>query len=972
MFLKSIDLFGFKSFAEKSHIQFTDGISALIGPNGCGKSNVVDAVKWVLGEQATKTLRAERMEDIIFNGTDTRKPLNVAEVTLTLENDGVLPLDFPEITIRRRLFRSGESEYFVNGAPVKLRDVRELFYDTGIGKTAYSIMEQGKIDQILSTRPEDRRALFEEAAGITRYKMRGREADRKLERTEANMHEVDSVLTEVRRSYDTLKRQAEKTTSYRALREEQFNLEVDLQVARLLQYREQEEQFQQRSEASRQERDHLKTEIDGLNEKLETELSRVNSMESRLVEVQKRLYGLELEKSSRTERIALIRNQQAQLEDQIESERGRLKGLARKADEQEQAAVTAERSEEETRLQITEADRAVTAVQERIARSQERQKEAREQIRQAEETILSNERSITQCQKELRAVTDELVGALDTKLKESGYSSAERARHEEALKAALDQMGITLRGRREALQDHLRLGGADERRAAAEQAFSALEEALGTLSGAIERYQGAIPRFLDDFLAPEGTMTRKRSLDDRVEQLQEANRGLRDKIRELNEEIQTLQQTIDTERENLEQMKLNRVQLENRAAAHHEAARRHRREMEETRRHQKELEARIEGDQRRARELEGQTAALQKEHDDLARQEEELRRELKRLEQDIAGNNKSLQAEEEKLRRSMQSLAQAQSKLEGLQVKLAEKRTEIRGLYDSFSERHGRDLREFESRQPSFEGDQKQLRDEMSRVRGELKELGSVNLMAVEEFAEVSDRYEFLSGQLADLRTARDDLVRVTAEIRRESQQLFVETYNRVRKNFHTIFRRLFGGGRAELRLIDPDNVLDSGIDILVQPPGKKLESITLLSGGERSMTAVALLFATFMVRPAPFTLLDEIDAALDEHNVGRFVNMLHEFAEQSQFIVITHNKKTVAGANTLLGVTMQESGVSQIVALRIDGKGNDGEAGADQGAAGSGTAEGQADQDLQLDLGGESAPEQSLPEQPVLDESRE
>ncbi|MFO8041759.1 MAG: AAA family ATPase, partial [Alkalispirochaeta sp.] len=176
MFLKSIDLFGFKSFAERTHIKFTDGISALIGPNGCGKSNVVDAVKWVLGEQATKSLRAERMEDVIFNGTDSRKPVNVAEVTLTLHNDGVLPLEFPEITVKRRLFRSGDSEYFINGAPVKLKDLRELFYDTGIGKSAYSIMEQGKIDQILSTKPEDRRSLFEEAAGITRYKMRGREA----------------------------------------------------------------------------------------------------------------------------------------------------------------------------------------------------------------------------------------------------------------------------------------------------------------------------------------------------------------------------------------------------------------------------------------------------------------------------------------------------------------------------------------------------------------------------------------------------------------------------------------------------------------------------------------------------------------------------------------------------------------------------------------------------------------------------
>jgi chromosome segregation protein len=921
VFLKSIDLFGFKSFAGKSHIQFTDGISALVGPNGCGKSNVVDAVKWVLGEQATRSLRAERMEDVIFNGTDTRKPLNVAEVTLTLENDGVLPLDVPEITVRRRLFRSGESEYFINGAPVKLRDVRELFYDTGIGKTAYSIMEQGKIDQILSNRPEDRRALFEEAAGITRYKVRGREADRKLERTAANMHEVESVLTEVRRTYETLKKQAAKTTAYRDLRERQFELEVDLQIARLQQYREQEELFAGRAGTVAAERERIKGEIDGLNRKLETELHRVNSMEGRLVEVQKRLYGLELEKNSRVERIALIREQRAQLDDRIETEQQRIRGLERRLQEQKAASEEAERRALETEEQIREAALAITAVQDRITRGNERRQTARRSIAEAEQKIGGNEGRIADFQKELRAVIDELVGALDTKLRESGYSSAERLRNEETLTAALEQLRITLRGRRDALLDHLNLEtDARNLKAAAEQSFSALDASVTGLGDALTRYRDSIPRFLDDFLAPEGTMTRKRMLDDNVESLQESNRTLREQIRTLGEEIEALRETIDTERSNLEQMNLNRVQLENHRETQRETARRHKRDMDETERQKRELQQHIERDQQRAGELESQVTTLQKEHDEFLHQEKSLREELHTLEQEIAGNNESVREEEESLKGLMQSLAEAQARAEEIQVRVAEKRAEIRSLHDSFSERHGRDLREFEDRQPSLEGDQKALREELQRIRTDLRELGSVNLMAVEEFAEISDRHDFLSGQLTDLKTARDDLVRITSEIKRESQQLFLETYNRIKKNFHTTFRRLFGGGRAELRLMDPDDVLDSGIDILVQPPGKKLESITLLSGGERSLTAVALLFATFMVRPSPFTLLDEIDAALDEHNVSRFVSMLNEFAQTSQFIVITHNKKTVAGANTLLGVTMQESGVSRVVAIRING----------------------------------------------------
>ena len=234
MFLKSVEIFGFKSFADRSKIEFTEGISALLGPNGCGKSNIVDSIKWVLGEQATRMLRAERMEDIIFNGTENRKPLNVAEVTLTLSNDeGVLPIDISEISIKRRLHRSGESEYFINNTPARLKEIRELFFDTGIGKTSYSIMEQGKIDEILSSKPEERRYIFEEAAGITKFKQKAAEADRKLQKTEDNMRQVEGILGEVKRSYDNLKKQSEKTGDFRKYREEIFNLELDIHLLKL-------------------------------------------------------------------------------------------------------------------------------------------------------------------------------------------------------------------------------------------------------------------------------------------------------------------------------------------------------------------------------------------------------------------------------------------------------------------------------------------------------------------------------------------------------------------------------------------------------------------------------------------------------------------------------------------------------------------------------------------------------------------
>ncbi len=924
MFLKSIDLFGFKSFADKSHIDFTDGIAALIGPNGCGKSNVVDAVKWVLGEQATRSLRAERMDDVIFNGSETRKPLNVADVTLTLENDGVLPMDVPEVTIRRRLFRSGDSEYFVNGAPVKLKDLRELFYDTGIGKSAYSIMEQGKIDQILSNRPEDRRMLFEEAAGITRFKVRGREADRKLERTEQNMREVETVLSEVKKSYETLKKQAEKTSRYRELREEVFRLEVGLQLSRLTQFRKQEEEQTARGVQFEEERRTLKTSIDSLNEKLESELSRVNSMESRLVEVQKRLYGVELEKSSRAERATLIKEQREQLEERIEAEKVRLKALSTRSGNARQEAEAGEKAAHETERQITEVEHGIKGIGERIARGQQRQKDARQGIHEREKKISTIDNEIADIQRELRQVTDELVAALDSRLQESGYSAGERSRAETALQEALEQFHITLEGRAVALQEHVRIQQQSESEPylnRLDAAFKTLRENLNSIDRAFQTYQNAIPRFLDDFLAPEGTITRKRMLDDTIERLQQESINARGQIQELTKEIQHLQESIEEERVNQEQMKVNRVQLQGRREQQLDSARRHLKEAEDLERQHRELDQRIGSDQERSELLARQFTKMHEELETLQEQEQELQEELKTLEVSIASDNRSLEEEEGRLKKSMQRLAQIQSRIEEVHLRTAEKRTEIRSLFEGFLERHGRDLREFEKETEIPAEDQKQLREQIQRAREALRELGNVNLMAVEEFTEVSDRYEFLNTQITDLRTAREDLVRVTAEIKRESEQLFVDTYNRIRKNFHTVYRRLFGGGRAELRLINPDVVLESGIDILVQPPGKKLESIALLSGGERSMTAVALLFATFMVRPSPFTLLDEIDAALDEHNVGRFVQMLREFSEQSQFIVITHNKKTVAGANTLLGVTMQENGVSQIVTVKLEGE---------------------------------------------------
>ncbi|MDR3199914.1 MAG: AAA family ATPase, partial [Spirochaetales bacterium] len=331
MFLKTVELFGFKSFAERSRIEFSDGISALLGPNGCGKSNVVDAIKWVLGEQATKSLRADKMEDVIFNGTESRKPLNVAEVSLTLANDsGLLPMDVPEIVIKRRLYRSGESEYSINNTSVRLKEVRELFYNTGIGKSAYSIMEQGKIDQILSNKPEERRMIFEEAAAITKFRMKGQEAERKLEKTEENMRQVEGIIAEVKRSYDSLKVQCDKTLRYRKLTEESFELDRDIQLLRLKVFLETEQEKKTALNEKTSRRDTIKKEIDGLNEFLEKNLDSVNAMESKFSESQNRIYAIGLERQNLESQDRMIGERLSEFEAKITADEAREKSIKEK------------------------------------------------------------------------------------------------------------------------------------------------------------------------------------------------------------------------------------------------------------------------------------------------------------------------------------------------------------------------------------------------------------------------------------------------------------------------------------------------------------------------------------------------------------------------------------------------------------------------------------------------------------------
>ncbi|MDR2021227.1 MAG: AAA family ATPase [Treponema sp.] len=954
MFLKSLDIFGFKSFADRTRVEFADGITALLGPNGCGKSNVVDAIKWVLGEQASRAMRAEKMEDVIFNGTENRKALNVAEVTLTLVNEkGLLPLDMTEIQIKRRLYRSGESEYYINSAPVRLKEVRELFWDTGVGKAAYSVMEQGKIDQVLSSRPDERRYLFEEAAGITRFKIRSAEAERKLAKTEENMRQVESILGEVKRSYDTLKIQADKTLKYRALREEIFRFELDIQLLRLKQFKYDRDERTENLRKRTGERDAIRGEIDAINRSLEENMDVVNSMEAELIEHQKNIYGLAVEKNAREKEAKLLAEQRAETKAAIQQSEGRERTVGSRIEELTGDAEEQDGVVRDLQKKVRDIEENIASFEENIQLAASRIGENDAGVRKNEEEISTLERKRAEYERDLEAITDDIVAALDAGLKEAGYSAAERRNAEAALEETLGRLRTLLGGRETLLRD---LAAAADRAAAGGQlpAPGELKHISERLAGALadaegysakvlelfESYRKSTPTFIDEFLAPEGIITKKRFYDAKIREAKEGVAERRSRIAALRTDNENLSVKIDEYRATLEELRVSRARMTAQAQAAEEQAKLIRRELAGQEGLLKTIRDELFLYRKRFDEIAERISDTEMEIAEIERKGLQLTADLEKLEKDIARRNGDVAGKQETVKKRMEELVKVQDALERIHLDLVQSETEIKNIQDNFRETHSRDLMEFEERIFTITTTAAELRENLSQARARLKELGAVNLMAPEEFAETKERYDFLSSQMADLSKAREDLENITAEIRAESSELFLATYNKIKKNFHNMFRRLFGGGRAELRLSDANHVLESGIEIYAQPPGKNLENITLLSGGEKSMTAVALLFATYMVKPSPFCLLDEIDAALDEQNVVRFVQLLREFGSASQFIVITHNKKTVTGAGTLLGVTMEESGVTKVISVRLE---SDGAGGPDRSGGPDGSPETEA-----------------------------
>ena len=572
MFLKSLDIHGFKSFADKTHIDFAEGITALLGPNGCGKSNVVDAIKWVLAENRSKNLRAEKMEDVIFNGTEKRPALNSAEVTLTLSNEnGLLPLDDSEIAITRRLYRSGDQEYFINQRQAGPTEIRRLFMDTGVGKAAYSVMEQGKIDQILSSKPEDRRYLFEEAAGISRSKAECAEAERELEKTRINMQQIEISLNEIKKQYDSLKVQSEKTNKYRKLKEEIYLYELDLTLLRLKNFVQEKARHEEELKNVQQKRDKVRQEIEDINNTISENMDKVKELQNDLYTKQGQLVGIGQEKNGKLDfiketnkRASEIKEKVNVLEVKVSSIQERIDNLQEEIDDHHANLHEKNKQLQGIKDNIVSFEKNIETAGSQITDNDTRAEQLRNQIED-----LDTKRA--ELRQELAAITEDIVKELDEKLKSAGFSESAIRLAKEELDTNLGKLKIYLEGRKNIFLDFANQNhSAEESLATVKEAGLAFEEAQNQFEAvqqSFKEYINASPAFITEFLSPQGIMTKKRGIDEKISENIANVEKLNNQISELHTQNEDLNKKIKEYNETLNKLRMNEVQMQEQITA---------------------------------------------------------------------------------------------------------------------------------------------------------------------------------------------------------------------------------------------------------------------------------------------------------------------------------------------------------------------------------------------------------------------
>lgn len=927
MFLKNLTINGFKSFCEPSEIKFDKGISAIVGPNGCGKSNIVDALKWVLGEQKNRSLRANNMTDVIFKGTTEKKGLGRAEVRLTLVNEnGLLPLDFNEVEVARIIYADGENEYYINKEKVRLKDIHELFFDTGVGKSAYSFMEQGKIDMILSNKPEDRRYIIEEAAGITKYKSRKNEAENNLNRANENIVRAQDIFSEVSKQYESMKKQADKAQRYMELKDNVRDLEIELGINRLMLQKNIKDRFSGKQSKVDEELAAIQQEIDSLENDVSEKMLKVNNLEQEKIDKHREIERTDGEIKALNVKNSALRDKEATISASLradEEKLGRLDKTIADTDE-ELAAVDDERFETVSKINSIEKD--ISRHNDMISQIDIDLKKNEEQIRTLHGLIKDLAAEQAGKRGHLKEITDALIVKIEESLNVFDMNSREIMTLKESVGNDIPRVREEFRTRRQFLEDVLKIRNIPSDCSTFFQQLEdfgkhlqELENKLGLAGENVNKYVKATEIFMNDIFSPEGIIQRKRKTEHEIAELDKRMHNCRTEIENLEKNSEVKEEQKENYRKLVEEAKVIYSTLLEKQKSFDREIQRITKIKNEYIAQKAEIERTIKS---RNDELEDVQYEID-ENDGLLRKERSNKKKIEdrinELENLIQTESEKMSQQQLRMRSINESFLRKKSEIEELKLKLAEVDTTINEIYRNAYDNLSINLKEYENTEKYNTGRESSvIRESLSNIKSSMMSLGQVNMAAMQECESLKERYDLLLSQLEDLQKGKEDLLTIINELNGKSQEMFEKTYVEIRKNFQMIFSKLFNGGKADILLTDPENLLETGIDVEVQPPGQTRKSITLLSGGQRTMTAIALMFATFMVKPSPFCLLDEIDAALDEANVTRFIELVQDFKDQSQFVMITHNKKTMSAANVMYGVTQETMGVSKIVSAKF------------------------------------------------------
>ena len=976
MFLKEIQTYGFKSFADKMNFEFTNNINGIVGPNGSGKSNVVDAVRWVLGEQSNKSLRTTDSVSVIFSGSKSRKPLNSAMVNIIFDNtDRHLPIDFNEVSIKRILYRTGENEYYLNGEKCRLKDISELLTDSGTARESFNIIGQGKIDEILSTKPYDRRVIFEEAAGVLKYKKRKEEAIRKLERTNNNINRVNDIINELETNLKPLEIQSKNAKEYLEYKEKLTNYDISLMIYDV--------------DNLSNEYKLCKEKINNLNDRI-SELNKNNSSyDINILNYKDKLTKIESSLTTNNNLVLDLTKKLEQSDADIRLLKERSKYLNKdsnleKINTIKENILSTKNEINNLKLDIETKKNMIDTCNQEITNLENKYHDIKNKMNNLDQTINNNKREITEIKYQINFLEETINNGgnlpksvrsllhnplfsgihgtisnlIDT---EDKYSLAVST----SMGQAANYLVVDDRKLATKIIEYLKnnkLGRATffpldvirpryieqeiiNKLNLCDGYISTLDKVLNynskykniilnqfgnvilvdnienankisniinnkykiiTLDGQIVNVGGSITG--GEKIKSNDIIHQKYELSEynhKIELLTIKNDNLLKEYNDLTQELKkyedkihsqnidklNYQDIINTESINLTK-KINNLQILEKELSDIETITKNNTDSEEEK--------------------------LLNNYYKIKEQLDIINKDIQTLKIDKEKINNELKETENTSKNSLQFINKLEKELKDEELKSSRLEIHIDNILNSLNEDYSITYNEAKNKY-ILENDSEEIRKEVQNLKSKLKDFDTVNIGAIDEYERVNSRYEFLNKQKDDLNKAENTLLKIIDDMDNIMKEKFVTTFNEIRKEFKEVFRELFKGGNADIYMTDPDNVLETGIELEATPPGKNLKNIQSLSGGEKTFTAISLLFAILNVRPVPFCIFDEVEAALDDANVDAFGEYLDKYRNKTQFIIITHKKKTMEFIDTLYGITMQESGVSKKVSVKLN-----------------------------------------------------